>query len=156
MRDPRELRIRRLEDDSHPPPTDAEVKRFEKHFKVTLPPDYVRFLRLVNGGSPDVGRFKVGKRDEWAIDSFFYLAREQGPDEDDPDGWEYENLWAETRIWRPLLGKSTVPIAGDGFGNVILLNFADKPPSICVADHEAGNKLIPVARDFAAFLDMLH
>ncbi len=48
MRDLSELYLRR----SSPPPSAEAIRAFEAHFGVTLPPDYLHFLSLANGGEP--------------------------------------------------------------------------------------------------------
>src|SRR5262245_11506275 len=103
MRDLNELGLRPLNrrEGQLPHPPDEEIVRFEEALRLKLPADYVAFLRQFNGARPTTNAFTTASGYTCAVGTFFYLlpeTPERLPDKQfHPNGWEFNNLWAETR-----------------------------------------------------------
>ncbi|MFO0966220.1 MAG: SMI1/KNR4 family protein [Gemmataceae bacterium] len=130
-------------------PTAAELSDFQSHFGISLPDDYVFFLRHSNGGHPERNAFRPKGLIEdvlWGVSRFYFL-------NDDRD--DLEGLWGASKAWRGALHRNIVPIADDDGGNQILLLFDRKPPSVELCIHDEGMRLVHVADSFGEFIDML-
>lgn len=133
---------------SRRPPSDEEIWEFAAAHDVELPDAYVELLKFANGGHPELDTFvPVGsdENDKWAVNRFYCLDAQA-----DVDG-----LWQAAKEWAPVLGERRIPIAGDGGGNQIFLDFASNPPSVKLCIHDAQFKVRPIAESFEAFLDLL-
>lgn len=158
------------------PPTDAEVAAFESAFDVRLPDEYVRFLRSFNGGRrPRVSAFTTANGYTTEIDRFCYLLPEDPKRLDrkhHPKGWEFGNLWAETRELRAAVRRNlkldglddvrgqlterVVPFAVDtGGASMFVFDLRTSAPGVCLAVASRGFALVPLADSFEAFIDSL-
>ena len=130
-------------------PTKEEIADFESHFGISLPEDYVRLLSHANGGHPELDAFQpVGLSESslWGVDSFYYLDKNQ----DDVEG-----LWRATFEWRAATGRNVVPVAHDPGGNQIVLDFDSDEPAVLLCLHDEDYRMIPVAKSFGEFIDLL-
>lgn len=151
MRDLDELNVN---EGGHPvtrrPPTPDEIAAFESQHGVSLPDTYLQLLRHANGGHPELDSFVPADTDDdedrWQVNNFYFL---------DADTEHPESLWRATRAWRAVLGDRRVPVARDGGGNQIYLDFTTAPPAVKLAVHDAGFSSRLVAATFEAFLDRL-
>jgi hypothetical protein len=158
------------------PPTDEEIAGFEKHFGVRLPDDYVWFIRTFNGGRAGaVDTFTTGNGYPCSVGRFFYLLPEDPSRLDKvhhPNGWEFGNLWAETRSIREAVGRNRalggledvsgqlteaiVPFASDtGNASCFVFDFREKSPPVCLAVASRGFSLVKLADSFGEFVDGL-
>jgi hypothetical protein len=131
----------------------SDVAWFEGRYGVKLPAAYAALLMFCNGGHTRLDRFlPAGSRDGevFAIDHFYYLMQ----DPPDPRGGTGGSLWRQTEVSRPYLGPRAVPVAEDGFGNQVYLDFSSDPPPVRLSVHDAAEDLL-VAADFEKFLDLL-
>ena len=133
---------------SRKPPTDKEIKEFEKEIGVKLPLEYIQLLKYSNGGHPEVDCF-VPKGstpdDTWGVNDFFYLNAEKD---------RFGNIYYEIGRWRSALGKKAIPFASDGGDNQFFLNFKNNPPSVEILVHD-NFRTIKAADTFEEFIDML-
>jgi hypothetical protein len=135
---------------SRPAPTAQDIKQFETAYGLSLPESYLQFLRHANGGHPELNCFLplgASADNRWSIDVFYHL----GPDQEEPN-----NIWLMTQRWRSVLGESVVPIAQDGGGNQVYLDFRGDAPMVKLCVHDEEFKTISVADSFDSFVDMLH
>lgn len=140
-----DLKVRR------PGPTADAVSAFESHFGIQLPADYLAFLREYNGGYPTRSVFHLKQfppgypaESEYDINLFFYL--------DDNRTGNY-NLWKVTERFRPFIGKTGLPIAEDGFGDIIFID--TKTGQVLYATHEADFEKAVIADNFMEFIGAL-
>lgn len=130
-------------------PSRNVIEAFERHFGLTLPPDYVALLEHANGGHPEVDSFELNHGPEatsWAVNRFFHL---------DEDRRTASSLWVATETWQRVLGKKALPFASDGGGNLFFLDFGTSPPSVKVSVHDEGFRIVSLAPSFDVFIDGL-
>lgn len=140
-------------EESGPPISELEVRRFEREHDVVLPSDYRAFLLRHNGGRPIPADFMLTLENEplhWRVHFFFGL---NDPEESCCLRWNY----AITSATRP---AGTLPIAGDEAGNMLYLRW-DEPDQGSVhfgATPSEGRRvrLVRICGSFSQFLDRLH
>ena len=157
MRDLEELGIVPRRKNPYPPATDEQVEAFEAAFGVTLPDDFVAFLKAANGGRPTLSSaYQDPAGGTGEVDDFHGLgprAADEAVAAADPDDWDVGDLWGETRVRREYLGRG-VPFGRDGGDNPFFLDFACDPP--CVSRYAIATRTIHrIAPSFSAFLDLL-
>jgi len=131
------------------PPTAAQIAEFQSNFGVTLPDEYLVFLRHSNGGHPERDSFRpkgLAEDVSWGVGRFYFLSDDHN---------DLEGLWAASNEWRWALHSNIVPIGDDDGGNQILLSFDKQPPSVELCVHDEGMRIIHVADSFGEFIDML-
>src|SRR5262245_6053798 len=135
-------------------PTVENLHAFEERFSLRLPPDYVQFLKTVNGGAPTL----VLAGDVGVNDFFGLGSAEPLPLASTEAGWDHGNLWAETRVFRHIfteLGIPTnrhVPIARDGGGGRWLIDCTTPAGAIDFVTMES-RRLRRCFESFAEFMD---
>lgn len=130
-------------------PSEGIIREFERHFQLTLPADYLRFLRFSNGGHPELDLIQpIGRPGAagWGVNRFYHLS----DDKNSPS-----SLWRNTQEWRHVLGEGKFPFAGTGGGDVFVLDLTTSPPSVKGCVHEEGFRLVDIAPSFEAFIDAL-
>lgn len=158
MRDLTQLGFRRYGSLPFPPFSDETLRAFEAAFGVTLPDDYVHFLRFYNGGTLAVTHYDdPATGGLGGINDFYGLGSREVDEKAAAAGkWEYGNLWGETRIFRThLLPGRGVPFAQDGGSNRLYLDFSEMgaPVNRLIVATKKSYRLAP---DFGTFVDMLH
>jgi hypothetical protein len=146
-----------------PAPAQETLQKFQKSHRLTLPPEYLAFLRIANCGEPveklfDIpGNTKVVERFLGIIEGY----------QTHPLG-QYDAGVTHSQVCERLtgdpdqVGTTVLPIAALAFGDLLCLDFRRSPnsPSVVVWDHERSDEFapffIPVAPSFDAFLDMLY
>lgn len=136
-----------------PPPTGGQIALVERLLKAPLPEDYVAFLRFSNGGHPQLDTFYItrdGAREPWTIDHFFHVAADSPATEDTRDVlWQYRTL-------EPDLPQRFLPIADNGFGDLLLLDLTDGGQGrVVLWVHDEDWPLFEVAESFAGLIDGL-
>lgn len=140
--------------------TAQEIASIECRIGGRLPDDYRDFLATVNGGRPSPRCFEfecVGRPGEdVVIQMFFTTAR---------SGRSYA-IDHECDVFSDRVPKGLLPIAGDCFGNIILLDVAAKSPgAVYFWDHEreddepdepTWDNISFVAASFTDFVNLLH
>lgn len=144
-------------------PSDERVRWFEASYRVTLPHDFVAFLRTSNGAVPLDSVFDQGGR-ERLIERFLPLLDRP---KDDPVHSPYDITAVlsqlDTRLVDDpdLVGMNVIPFAALFAGDFVCLDYRGQTtsPAIAVWDHEQSDDLAPhlekVADSFGAFLGML-
>ena len=155
MRNLSDLYLRRL----GPALSRETVPAFEKHFQVTLPPSYLHFLSLANGGEPMLDCtfdymtvFGKYMEDTDQVKWFGSLTDKQ----EDPQG-----IWRNTVLLRGVhsdLGRNTSVVwlgktATDG---MIYLDYATSPVSVYALYRECDETNPKVASSFEDFVKGLH
>jgi len=139
---------------------DAVLRDFESIFAISLPGDYVQFLRFANGGILDVCEYVDPVTNGIGVLNDFYGLGSRGTNEEmsKTGKWQYGNLWGETRSFNLNLLKGGrtlgVPFARDGGGNKCFLDYRDSLP--CVSRLVVSTlHQYQLAPTFSAFLDLL-
>ena len=128
------------------PPDDEELGDFQAHYEVSLPSDYTDFLKQTNGGHPQLDSFRptAATEDElWSVDDLYHLT---------PDKGDLGCLWRVTEAWQSAVGKKIVPIANDGGGNQIVLDYSSGEPSIQICIHDEDFRMLYISDSFSGFL----
>ena len=149
MRDLRELNIQPLYGQVNVPPTESSIAEFERTYALQLPEDYLAFLRLFNGGHPELDtvlldEIEVGAG--WAVNHFFSLDEEKAP---------YISLWWGIEMHRPTLGPSALPFAEDGGSNVFFLDVTESPAPVMISVWDRRFDPYVIMPTFEAFIDAL-
>jgi cell wall assembly regulator SMI1 len=130
-------------------PSVAVVGDFERQFGVSLPCDYVAFLRQTNGGHPEIDSFVpfgCHNLNRFNVDCFCHLS--------DCSDSDTLSLWRAARDWRDILGSLCIPFAQDGGGNQIYFDLA-RGAEVFLCIHDESFKRVYVAESFSSFLDLL-
>jgi hypothetical protein len=146
-----------------PAPSDELIAKFERSNHISLPPDFVEFLKKYNGAVLDYVVFEDGRR-ERLIERFLCLLADYPTN---PDGI-YDMGVVMTQIDERLvefsedrLGYNVIPFGALFAGDFVCLDFRkSETPSVAVWDHEQSDEYAPmlntVASSFAEFERMLH
>jgi len=145
-------------DQSATPPSLKNIKHFEEHFGVILPPEYVFFLYQANGGVPrGVSHYdyltSVGESGNGGVGSFYPFT----PGTEEEDG----GVWDSTQFLRDIFldaGLSTdiVAIGEDGGANQLFLSMGVKPATVHVFFRTSNNSTPKIANSFEEFIDNLY
>jgi len=105
-----------------------------------------------NGGCPQLDTFydkTKGSHEEWAVDHFLHISFDKESTEDVI--WHYEHLR------RSGLAKGIVPIADDGFGNLICLDLTSQGNgrAIVLVHDDPDLPVVEAADSFEEFIDSL-
>jgi hypothetical protein len=156
------------------PPTEDEIRDFERHFGVRLARDYVDFLSAHNGGRPKLNSFKTKSGYLCGIGSFHYLLPEDPLRQDlvhHPNGWEFGNLWAETRELQNMIRRwsremptvrevstdQVVPFAYDtGNAKAFAFDLRYDPHPVCMVIVDDRFRVSILAGSFTEFVDQLY
>lgn len=145
------------------PPSAEVVQEFEEHFQVKLPPDYLSFLSLANGGNPAVSTFDYTTSNGEFVQSpdqvgeLFSLTA----DRQDEDKWFEGGVWEFTKFLREVFEENgwnpnVVCIGRNGADNFIYLDTATTPSPIYILYREDDNATPKIAESFKGFIDGLH
>lgn len=117
-----------------------------KYFGHRIPDGYREFLRIADGGHPEIGSYSLqdGGELEFDVDWFYSLGN-----------YEIETIESVIAGWGPTLGEGALPIGRDGSGNQIYLNFSDHPPSVYLYLHDGLGSREKIASSFESFIDKL-
>ncbi|MFN3160464.1 MAG: SMI1/KNR4 family protein [Rubinisphaera brasiliensis] len=146
-----------------PPPTTESIQSFEKAYRITLPSDFVEFLRNGNGGVP-VEKVFVANHRKRVLESFLSIL--ETPENDLMNGWcdigvVISQLDERLIDDENLIGMNVIPIAVLFGGDFICLDFrhSQDAPAIAVWDHEQSDEFSPhlevVADSFTEFTSQL-
>lgn len=113
-----------------------------------IPSDYIDFITEVNGGHPEVGSFRPLEDEDgqnlFDVDWFYSI--------DNPAVPKLMDVFVE---WKDILGSKNLPIARDGGGNQIYLNFSDDVPTVWLYLHDEDGRRLKISNGFAGFLNGL-
>jgi hypothetical protein len=137
---------------------EQNLRAFQEHFGIALPPRYVEFLRFCNGGRPRLCEFPRENAAAGEINTFFGLGTRAGDDAAraaSSTAWDFENLWGETRARRSVLPNSVVPFGADDGGSVFYLDcvLGDAAPVMRLTGWTRA--VDQIAPTFEALIDML-
>lgn len=136
-------------DDCHSPVAGEAFERAERQWGVFFPDDYRECARMCHGGRPRRNAFAFDDPEIGRMESCVGVLLSFS--ENDP-----ESIFATCERLRSLLPVGAVPIADDGGGDFVCLDYSrGTPPSIGYWHHGA-DCLIPLAPNFTAFLEMLY
>lgn len=125
-----------------------QIAGTERVLGVRFPSKYVELLASFGGSYGDAGFPIPGSSVVGSIGNWLSLSP-----------WESESLWSMLASWgEHELPRSVVPIAADGGGNLVCLDYrVSEVPQIVLWFHElAGeNGLMVVASSFTEFLESL-
>jgi len=135
--------------DCNPPVEESVIGQIEKALNVSLPPDYKECIRFCHGGRPTKKVFSFFDPDIGAMESCIGVLLSLSEDDDESVLETYARL-------SKYLPDNAVPIADDGGGDFVCLDFsAGERPTVGYWPH-GEQKLIPLANTFSEFLDLLH
>lgn len=116
----------------------AEIADMEERYNITLPQRYRHFLLRYNGGYTPRTTFKAAAASSDVKGLYGLAAAPLSTDRKTTEAW---------------IVKSLLPIACDSFGNHILLAVAGAQyGGVFFSDHEKGEALTLIAKDFPSFL----
>lgn len=146
----------------YPLPSDELFERKEKFWRVTLPKDFVDFMKENNGGRPVDGVF-VCKNHEYVIDRFLCFLKNPRENELGMYDMDVTLSQLEDRLTdnEDLIGADILPIAVLFAGDFVCLDFRKdrKQPNVVVWNHEESGELEPVtyyvASTFSEFITMV-
>ena len=127
---------------------DSDIfEKIESRIGGRLPVEYVNFIRVADGGHPEIGSFLVpGSHPDNFFDiDWFYSFDDQ----------RIENISVAIDRWGNELGSGTLPIGKDGGGNQIYLNLNDSLPSVWLYLHDENGAKIKIANSFQEFIASL-
>ncbi|MBA3927791.1 SMI1/KNR4 family protein [Listeria rustica] len=144
-----------------PLPTEELFKRKEGFWRVSLPIDFVEFLKENNGGIPVDGAF-VCNNHEYIIDRFLCLLDVPRDNEFGIYDIDVTLTQLEDRLTdnEELIGADILPIAVLFAGDFLCLDFRENrgKPVVCVWNHEESSELDPetyfVTKTFEEFLNL--
>lgn len=153
----------RIKEKVLPLPTDKDIAKEEKYWRVKLPSSYRQFLQTYNGGVP-VERSFLHKGHAYAIDRFLsvlsdYKTNRLGYYD---IGVVLTQVGSRLTDNGDLIGAEKLPIAALFAGDLLCLDFKKHPqnPSVCIWFHEESGESDPVtekvADSFDAFVNMLY
>ncbi len=145
-------------------PSEAEIQRKEKMWRLKLPLDYRQFLKEYNGGVSKKCEFKGDHSNRiYMVENFLSIIK--GEDYDEFGDYDIDVILTqvEERLSanRHLIGVDMLPIAQIFAGDYVCLDFREinDHPSVCVWSHEESGEFDPVtykiADSFTQFLEML-
>jgi len=126
---------------------------FENIIGMTLPKEYVDFLKKNNGGTPELNTIELQNEEIKSFSINYFL----GLDLDD-----INNLQAQFLTYRQRIQKKYIPIANVEGGNIVCLNIVNG--SILLWDHDTElinhstisyKSFLPIANSFDEFLEMI-
>jgi len=133
----------------HPPIDSGRLDQAEHILGVVLPRDYKECAQCCHGGRPSKNVFafddpEIGRM-ESCIGTLLSFA------EDDNENV----IRTHTRL-AAFLPEGAVPVADDGGGDFVCLDYSGGPSPTIGYWHHGESKLIPLASSFSEFLDMLY
>lgn len=125
----------------------SEFAQISSLTKAALPPEYLNFILVADGGHPEIGCFRLpGDGDENLFDvDWFYSVGNSA----------LERVQDVIPEWRSILGERTLPIGRDGGGNQVYLDMNSVPASVWLLLHDNGMMKIKVAENFDDFIGSL-
>ncbi len=151
MRDLNDLNIRHFGGSATPPPTPDQIALVESLIGTRLPSSYIELLMFSNGGWPEAKVFydrTEGSREEWTVDHFFHIS--SNLDSSENVVLHYRHRWNGA-------AREILPIADDGFGNLICLDLTERGGGrVIVWVHDDPDlPIVEVADSFEEFIDSL-
>lgn len=148
---------------SLPGPSGERIRWFDKAYRVTLPSELVRVLKIGNGAVPVANAFDQGGRQRLLERLLCILER---PQDDAVNGWAditvvMSQIDARLLDDMNLIGMNVIPFGMLFGGDMLCLDFRTKntPPAVVVWDHELSEEFRPhlekIADSFGQFETML-
>lgn len=145
-----------------PTPTDSVINDFSEYFRVTLPLEYITFIKEYNGVVVENAAFIANGR-EYMIERFLNILDDIHSHFDGMYAIEVVISQIEDRLISDddMLGTDIVPIANVFAGDMVCLDYRNNvdEPTVCVWSHEESYDSHPVtymiADNFGEFLKML-
>ena len=137
--------------------TGENVKAFEREFGVHLPDEYVAFSKNCNGGSLTAQYVNQNGQTKCEISDLFGMGSKEAANQykqQNPQAWDYGNLWAELPVVSKLVGHTVVPIGCDGGGNYLFIETTESTPSVNRLIMSTRN-IYRIASSFEALIEML-
>lgn len=142
-------------------PSNERIEWFNNVYRITLPDDYVHFLKEHNGEIPKRNVFFIGRR-EYVVERFLCMLNKPSSDE---NGW-YDITIVITELGErltdngDLIGMNVIPIAALFAGDFVCLDYRkSKEPKVIIWYHEESDDFKPVTQNvadsFTEFLSML-
>jgi hypothetical protein len=116
---------------------------------VVFPDDYKECARLCHGGRPKRNAFTFEDPEIGRMESCVGVLLSFS--EDDP-----ESIFATHERMHSFLPRGAVPIADDGGGDFICLDYSHGTPASIGYWHHGADSLVRLAPSFTAFLGMLY
>lgn len=136
-------------EDCHGEIGDVEVRRVEHALGVTFPEDYRACVKGCHGGRPRDNNFSFMNPAIGRMESS--LAILLSFSDDDP-----ENIVETHHRLLPFLPVGVIPIADDGGGDFVCLQYGGQAEPSVVYWHHRERSVVPLSESFAGFLDILY
>ena len=133
-----------------------DVQALEAHFAVALPPDYLHFLSLVNGGVPTLNCYDYIHEDgEQGQITVGDLHRVTADHEDLGGVWKLTQALREDMA-EAVKSANVIAVGRDGSINPIYLNMSIVPPPVHILYLDDELLDYKIADSFEQFIDGLH
>jgi hypothetical protein len=130
-----------------PPPTQENIRDFEKAFGLKLPPLHLQLLMHANGGHPELNSYENSTNgNQTAINHFYHLSDDRS---------SARSMWKIKYDHRKYMSKTVLPFAEDGGGNLICLESGTERNPISIYLHDEDFKGVHLAESFEDFIDQL-
>ncbi|MEK4289996.1 MULTISPECIES: SMI1/KNR4 family protein [Paenibacillus] len=146
----------------YPLPSDQLLSKEEGFWRVELPLEYKEFIKINNGGAPEIRSF-ICNDHNYSISRFLCILENPTENEFGIFDIDATKSQLDERLIddEDLLGVALLPIAVLFAGDFLCLDFRESRnnPKVCVWDHENSGEFDPVsylvANSFEEFLTML-
>lgn len=136
-------------DGCHPPVENSAFVEAERVLGVSLPQDYRDCARVCHGGRPRKSAFAFADPDIGRMESCLGILLSYSGDDS-------EGLLVTFERLRRLLPPAVVPIADDGGGDFVCLDYRLGTDPTIGYWHHGADSLVSVAPNFTEFLDSLY
>jgi hypothetical protein len=128
-----------------------ELSKLENKLNVSLPDEYVKFLREYNGGTleSNIFRLEASEIENISVSEFFGTGLE-----------DYNDLIEQYKLYSKRLPSDYIPIARAEGGNIICINIKnqkiflwDHDSELIEEEHLKDSSLILIANSFSHFLN---
>ncbi len=135
--------------DCDPPASEALLKAAELIVGDVLPGDYKECARLCHGGHPTNNTFAFNDPEVGRMEGCVGVLLSLSTDNN-------EGFFAVHQRLSPFLPPRAIPIADDGGGDFVCLDYSQGAPPSIGYWHHGADTLVYLAPSFTAFLQMLY
>jgi cell wall assembly regulator SMI1 len=136
-------------EDCDPPIPLARVAQVERELGVAFPNDYRECVQHCSGGCPVRGLFAFDDPDIGLTGSCVGILLSFVPNHD-------EGIVKTYKLLAPFLPQGAIPISDDGGGDFVCLDYSKGGAPTIGYWHHGETRLVPLAKTFSDFLNMLH
>ncbi|WP_411705408.1 SMI1/KNR4 family protein [Edaphovirga cremea] len=121
------------------------ISDIEKLIGFALPSDYIKMLKLHDGGHPELDTYSLTQNNTFGVSKFYSIGSQK-----------YETLESAISRWGKVLGNGMLPIAKDGGDNQFYLDLNEKKPSVWIYLHDENETRVKLASSLEEFIEGLN